>query len=106
MLFSLTGPIIAALALFGLSTAMGTGLVARMIRIHEARHELKHGSAGFLRSIAGWSVLAFWLMGVWFVATIIGDWGVYGDLDQAIDRGWLRLRILLEIAAALAESDN
>lgn len=99
------GPLIATLLLLALSTAIGMEQVRKMIQIHEAKHELKHGSAGFLRSIAGWSIVAFWAMGIWFVATIIGDWNATGDLAGAMDRGWLRLRILLEIAAALAESD-
>ncbi len=49
-------------------------------------------------------MIVFWLMAVWFIATILGDWHVTEDLAGAIDRSWLRLRILLEIAAAL--SDN
>ncbi|MFK7937829.1 MAG: hypothetical protein AB8B82_00500 [Roseovarius sp.] len=105
MTFFFPGPLIATLALFALSTALGMAQVAKLIKIHEAKHELKHGSAGFIRSIAGWSLIAFWVMGVWFLATIIGDWGTTGDLAGAVDRAWLRLRILLEIAAALAESD-
>lgn len=105
MPYFLPGPLIATLVLLVLSTAIGMAQVAKMIRIHEARHELKHGSAGFIRSIAGWSVVAFWAMGVWFIATVLGDWGATGDLAGAMDRAWLRLRILLEIAAALAESD-
>jgi len=47
----------------------------------------------------------FWVMAVWFVATVIGDWWATEDLAGAMDRAWLRLRILLEIAAAIAESD-
>ncbi len=106
MTFFFPGPLIATLVLMGLSTLIGMTQVVKMIKIHEAKHELKHGSAGFIRSIAGWSMVAFWVMAVWFAATIIGDWGVTGDLEGAMDRAWLRLRILLEIAAALAESDN
>lgn len=77
----------------------------KLITVYEAKHELKHGSAGWLRSIRGWSLVAFWLMTTWFIATIIGDWAMNGDLGAAIDRGWLRLRILLEIAMAIMESD-
>lgn len=99
------GPLIAGLALFALSTGVGIYPVVKIIRVREARHELKEGSAGWLRGIGGWAVIAFWLMAVWFFATIIGDWNATGDLDGAIDRSWLRLRILLEIAAALGESD-
>lgn len=106
MSFFFPGPLIATLVLFAASTALGMAQVTKMIRIHEAKHELKQGSAGFIRSIAGWSLVAFWVMAVWFCATVIGDWGSSGDLSGAMDRAWLRLRILLEIAAALAEADN
>lgn len=99
-------PALAGLTVFIASTAVGVGMVKKLIRVHEAKHELKRGSAGFLRSVSGWSMIALWLMAVWFLATIIGDWGATGDLDGAMARGWLRLRILLEIAAALMESDG
>ncbi|WP_050927768.1 hypothetical protein [Aestuariivita boseongensis] len=98
-------PYLAALGLLALATAIGIAPVVKLIRIHEARHELKHGSAGFIRSLAGWAVIAFWLMATWFVATILGDWAATHDLAGAVDRSMLRLRILLEIAASLADSD-
>ena len=98
-------PFIAGLALLALSTLIGVIPVRKLIEVREAKHELKRGSAGFIRTLSGWAVIAFWLMATWFVATILGDWSVTGDLDGAIDRSWLRLRILLEIAAALADSD-
>jgi hypothetical protein len=104
-MFPLLPPFIATLALLALATAFGMPAVVKLIQVREAKHELKHGSAGFIRSIAGWTMIAFWLMTTWFLATIIGDWGMTGDLNGAIERSWLRLRILLEIAAALAESD-
>lgn len=99
------GPPLAALMLLALSTVIGMAQVAKIIKVYEAKHELKHGSAGFIRGVAGWSLVAFWVMAVWFVATVIGDWWVTEDLAGAMDRAWLRLRILLEIAAAIAESD-
>ena len=102
---SLIPPILATLALMITATVVGVPAVVKLIKVREAKHELKHGSAGFIRSVAGWAMIAFWLMATWFVATIIGDWGVSGDLDGAIDRSWLRLRILLEIAAALGDSN-
>ena len=105
MIASFVEPALAALALFAVSTALGVPAMKKLIVVYEAKHELKHGSAGWLRSIRGWSMVAFWLMTTWFVATIIGDWGITGDLGGAIDRGWLRLRILLEIALAIMESD-
>jgi len=99
------GPLLATLILFVAATAIGIGPVVKAIKVAEAKHELKQGSAGFLRSISGWSLIAFWIMTTWFFATIIGDWGATGDLDGAFERAWLRLRILLEIAAAIADSD-
>lgn len=102
----LLGPLIATALLFAAATAIGIVPVVKLIRVYEAQHELRHGSAGWLRAISGWSVIAFWLGGTWFVATILGDWAVTGELEDAIDRSWLRLRILLEILAALAEADN
>lgn len=98
-------PLLVALVLLIAGTLIGIWPVRKLITVAEAKHELKHGSAGFLRSLAGWSYIAFWLMAVWFGGTIIGDWYMTGDLEGAIDRAWLRLRILLEIAAALADSD-
>jgi len=77
--------------------------VKRLITIQEAKHELKHGSAGFIRSTAGWFVIVLWLAVTWFCATVLGDWHVNGDLDAAIERAWLRLRILVEILAAMSE---
>lgn len=99
------GPYLAGAVLFALSTLIGMVPVVKLIKVREAKHELKQGSAGFLRTMSGWAVIAFWLMATWFFATIIGDWGTTGDLEGAIARSWLRLRILLEIAAALGDSD-
>lgn len=99
-------PLFAALLLLLLGTLIGIWPVRKLIMVAEAKHELKHGSAGFLRSLAGWSYIAFWLMAVWFGGTIVGDWYVTGDLEGAIDRAWLRLHVLLEIAAAIASSDG
>lgn len=105
MIFSLVSPILAGALLFAAATFAGMLPVARMIRIHEARHELKRGSYGYATSIAGWSLIAFWLMATWFVATIIGDWHASGDLNGALERSALRLMVLIEIAGALARSD-
>lgn len=102
----LTVPILLSLSVvFVASTAIGIFPVLRLIRINEAKHELKQGSASFIRMLAGWSVIAMWIGATWFCATIIGDWAMSGDLDGAIDRGMLRLYVLLEILAALAASD-
>ena len=100
---TLIGPFLAGLALFACSTAIGMMQEVKIIQIREAKHELKQGSAGYLRSISGWVVIVIWLGLVWFIATIIGDWGVTGELAGAIDRSEVRLRILLEILAALGD---
>ena len=99
------GPFLSAAALFLLSTGVCILPVRKIIQVREAKHELKQGSAGFLRSIGGWSIIFIWFGAIWFLATIIGDWGATGDLAGAWARGEVRLRILLEILAALAESD-
>jgi hypothetical protein len=103
---TLSAPVLLSIAaLFAAMTAIGIAPVMRLIRIREARHELKQGSASFIRTLAGWSVIAVWIGATWFFATIIGDWAVSGDLAGAIDRGMLRLYVLLEILSALASSD-
>ncbi|MCK0150361.1 hypothetical protein MWU54_10030 [Marivita sp. S6314] len=94
-------PIIAGLFLFGASTAIGMAQVVKIINVYEANHELKQGSAGWIKTISGWTLVVFWLLITWFLATIIGDWAASGDLEQAIDRSWMRLQIMLEIMAAL-----
>lgn len=101
----LAGPYLSALVVLALSTAIGMGMVRKLIAVREARHELRQGSAGAIRGLAGWAVIAFWLMATWFFGTVLGDWSASGDLAGAIDRSQLRLRILLEMAAALADSD-
>lgn len=99
-------PVIAAtLVLLALGTVSGILPVVKIIQMYEARHELRQGSTGWLRSMAGWAFIAFWLMAVWYFATIIGDWAVSSDLEGAFERSLLRLRILLEIAIAIAGSD-
>lgn len=98
-------PFLAALALLAVASVLGIAPVVKLIQVYEAKHELKHGSAGFIRSLSGWAFIALWLMGTWFVATILGDWAATQDLSGAIDRSMIRLRVLLEIAAALMESD-
>lgn len=100
------GPVLSGFLLFVIATATGAGMVRKLIQVHEARHELKQGSAGFLRTMAGWSMICFWAMATWFAATIIGDWGVSGDLGGALARSWLRLEFLLHIARALSEADS
>ncbi|MDB4198254.1 hypothetical protein N9777_08345 [Ascidiaceihabitans sp.] len=82
----LTSPFLAAVVLLIAATFVGMLPVLKLIKVYEGHHELKQGSAGWIRRIAGWSMIAFWLMTTWFLATIIGDWGVSGDLQGAVDR--------------------
>lgn len=99
-------PVLLSVAvLFLAMTALGIWPVLRLIRIHEAKHELRRGSASVIRTLAGWSIIAVWIGATWFLATIIGDWAVSGDLAGAVERGMLRLYVLLEILSMLAASD-
>ena len=79
-------PLVWGLLLWALATAIGITPVKKMIHVREARHELRHGSAGWLRGIGGWSIIAFWLIGTWFLATVVGDWAVSGDLGGAMQK--------------------
>ena len=97
------GPIAATLLLICLATSLGTYPIKKFIQVQEAKHELKQGSAGFLRTISGWSIIAFWLAATWFFATITGDWWATGDLEGAIARSGRRLEVILHILAALAD---
>lgn len=99
-------PIIAGLTLFGLSGAVGMINIVKIITIYEAKHELKQGSAGFIRSISGWSLVVIWILVTWFLATIIGDWAISGDLERAVARAELRLYVMLEIIFSLLDSDQ
>lgn len=96
-------PFLFGFGLFVLATALGVLPVRKLIQIREAKHELRRGSSGFILSVSGWAFVAFWIMGVWFAATVLGDWATHGDLSAAMDRAALRARILLEIAMALSD---
>jgi hypothetical protein len=96
-------PFMALVVLAVLSTAIGVIPMRKLIQVQEAKHELKHGSAGFIRTTSGWFVIVLWLAFSWFGATVLGDWWATGDLEGAIDRGLIRLQILLEILAAFGE---
>lgn len=101
---SLIAPILATLWLLIVSGSLGMIQIRRRIEAHEARHELRTGSASQIRRIISWTAFALWLMATWYFATIIGDWAVSGDLGGAVERSLLRLRILMEIAVALGDS--
>ena len=96
-------PLLLAPVLLCLATFIGIWPIKKAIHVREAKHELKHGSAGFLRSVSGWSVIVFWAAAIWFGATILGDWHATDDLNGALARAWLRLEIILEILAALGD---
>jgi len=103
MLFQSLAPLVATLVVLAVSTVLGLRPMRKLIEVKEAKHELKHGSAGFIRTTSGWFIIALWLAFTWFVATITGDWWATGDLEGAIGRAWLRLQILLEILAAMSD---
>ena len=69
--------------------------------MREAKHELKQGSAGFLRSMAGWGVIVLWALTILFCATVLGDWQISGDFDGAFNRGGQRLRWAFQILSFL-----
>lgn len=97
------GPLLAMIVLIGLAAGIGTQPMKKLIQMHEARHELKHGSAGFIRTMSGWFIIVLWLAATWFFASILGDWWAFGDIGAAIERSLLRLELLLHILAALAD---
>lgn len=99
-------PIFAGLILFCVSMAAGMFNVVKIITIYEAKHELRHGSAGWIKAISGWSLVVVWLLVTWFLATIIGDWYISGDVEAAMERAEVRLWIMLEIIAAVLDSDS
>lgn len=103
MTFEASAPYLWGLVLIFVSAGFGILPVRKLIQVREAKHELKHGSAGFIRTTAGWFIIVLWLAFTWFIASILGDWSATGDLQGAIDRGWLRLQVLLEILAALGD---
>ena len=97
------GPILATLLIIGIASGVGIHPIRKLIQVQEAKHELKHGSAGFLRTMSGWFIIVIWLAVTWFAATVTGDWWATGDLGGAIERGWYRLELLLIILEALSD---
>jgi len=97
------GPVGLTLLALAVSTLAGYLPVRKLIEVREAKHELKHGSAGFIRTTSGWFVIVIWLALTWFMGTFCGDWFRSGSFEFAMDRGLLRLQILLEILAALGD---
>ena len=96
-------PLVNSLLLIGFATLLSVGPVRKIIEVKEAKHELKHGSPGFLRSLSGCIVIAIWGFATWFCATILGDWWASGDLEGAIARSGRRLELILHILAALSD---
>ena len=101
--FTQLGPLFAIFLLICVAASIGTQPIKKLIQVQEAKHELKHGSPGFIRTMSGWFIIALWLAATWFFASIIGDWWAFGDLGAAIERSFARLEILLHILAALAD---
>ena len=95
--------LIAVFVLILTASLMGIYPIKKLIQVKEAKHELKHGSAGFLRTMSGWIIIAIWAAATWFFATIIGDWWATDDLSGAIVRSGRRLEILLRILEALGD---
>lgn len=94
-------PLLLTIALIALSGGLGIWPITKIIQMNEARHELKQGSAGYLRSLSGWFVVVLWLVVTWFVATILGDWWATADLEGAIARSARRLELIFHILATL-----
>ena len=97
------GPLVAVASLVFIASALGVAPIKKLIQVKEAKHELKHGSPGFIRSMSGWIIIAIWLAATWFLASIIGDWWAFGDLGAAVERSLARLELLLQILAALSD---
>lgn len=102
----LYAPIAAGVAILVAAVLIGAPATRKFIQVQEARRELREGSPGALRMLRGWSLIAVWLLGTWFFGTVIGDWWQGGDLGGAVERAGDRLRVVLEIAAILMESDQ
>lgn len=102
-MFSQFGPTLATLLIICLAAVIGILPIRKLIQVHEAKHELKHGSAGFLRTMSGWIIIVVWLAATWFFATITGDWWATGDLGGAIERSWRRLELIIIILEALSD---
>jgi hypothetical protein len=54
-----TLPLLAALVLMIAATFVGMLPVVKLIRVYEGHNELKQGSAGWIRTITGWSINVF-----------------------------------------------
>ncbi|GLQ33999.1 hypothetical protein GCM10007939_02820 [Amylibacter marinus] len=100
-MLSSTAALLATFLVLCTATSIGVFPIKKLIKVYEAKHELKQGSAGFIRSISGWMIIVLWLFASWYFATICGDWWITGDLDGAIERSFKRLEILLSILQAL-----
>ncbi len=95
-------PLLAAAVLIAVSAGLGILPMRKTIQMSEARHELKHGSASFLRAMSGWFFILVWIATTWFVATVLGDWWITSDWNGAVSRGIRRLEVLLHVLAAFS----
>lgn len=98
-------PLISGFMFLGLAVATGIYPAQKLIRVIEAKSEMQENSAGRLRAVGGWSVVAIWAILTAFAGSFIGDWIYTGDLDGATARAGSRLELLVYILMALAESD-
>ena len=97
-------PALAGLGIWAAGAFFGMIPMVRIIRMAEAWHELKRGSAGFLRAMGGVSLIVIWLVSLWFAGSVLGDWQVMGDLELALEASALRLRILIEVLLTVLEA--
>lgn len=95
-------PYLSVIVLFAAATIFGMQPIHKIIEMREARHELKQGSAGWIRSLSGWSFVAFWIVGTGAFAGFLADWAQKGDLSMAIAQSGNPLNILSDIAATIA----
>ena len=99
-------PLASGLALFAAASLIGVPALRKLIEVREAQRELREGSPGFLRTIRGWSLIAVWLIGTWFLGSFVGDWGASGDLAGALERAGARLYHVIQIVVIIMESDQ
>ncbi len=93
--------ILSLTALWVFATVGGIVPVRKLIQMREARHELKKGSAGYLRIMGRWALVLIWALIVWYLATVLGDWSVSGDFDGAVARSMNRLEAIFRLVVAL-----
>jgi hypothetical protein len=76
--------------------------IHRMIHMHEARDELRQGSASRLRRAERWGVIAVWLAVVLSCLVFSGDWAATGDYQSTTERAAQRTDLLINLLVASA----